>query len=130
MYTYQNFIQQKDRLTFQEAGEIYEQLVQNAAHDDPDFEEYWHDMIKSANIYTNTRANWLLLDHEERRDMDLTRIHQHDEFMENLAVIARYLKRHNLNTDWYERLGNPERDRKRFGDFACYITYVYSLNAR
>ncbi|WP_240050995.1 hypothetical protein [Metabacillus litoralis] len=87
-------------------------------------------MIEAAIIYVNTRAKWSVQTLEERRDIDDSRTHQHNTFMINLKVIATYMRQQNLSSEWFDKLGTIENNRKRFGDFACYLVYINSLNAR
>lgn len=70
MLTYKTYLEEKDSLTFQEAEEIYSQILQSANTSDSDFKEFWEDMIKSAIVYANTRAEWSIQTLEERRDID------------------------------------------------------------
>ncbi len=130
MLTYKTYLEEKDSLTFQEAEEIYSQILQSANTSDSDFKEFWEDMIKSAIVYANTRAEWSIQTSEERRDIDDSRTHQHNTFMINLKVIANYMKQQNWSSVWFDKLGIIESDRKRFGDFACYLVCINSLNAR
>jgi ribosomal protein L11 methylase PrmA len=130
MLTYKKYLEEKDRLTFQEAEEIHSQILQYAMNRDSDFQEYWEEMIRSAIFYANTRAQWSVQTLEERRNIDNSRTHQHNDFMINLKVIATYMKQQDWSTEWFDKLGTIEKDRKRFGDFACYLVYINSLNAR
>jgi hypothetical protein len=130
MLTYKKYLGEKDCLTFQEAEEIHSQMLRSANTGDRDFQEYWEDMIESAIVYANTRAKWSVQTVEERKDIDTSRTHQHNTFMINLKVIATYMKQQNWSSEWFEKLGTIEKDRKRFGDFACYLVYINSLNAR
>lgn len=130
MLTYKTYLEEKDSLTFQEAEEIYSHILQSANTSDSDFKEFWEDMIKSAIVYANTRAEWSIQTLEERRDINDSRTHQHNTFMINLKVIANYMKQQNWSSVWFDELGTIESDRKRFGDFACYLVCINSLNAR
>jgi hypothetical protein len=105
-------------------------MLQSANNRDSDFQEFWKDMIESAIIYANTRANWSVQTLEERRNIDDSRTQQHNAVMINLKAIATYMKQQNWNSEWFDKLGTIENDRKRFGDFACYLVYINSLNAR
>ncbi|QWC25115.1 hypothetical protein KJK41_22055 (plasmid) [Bacillus haikouensis] len=130
MLTYKKYLEEKDCLTFQEAEEIHSQMLQSANNRDSDFQEFWRDMIESAIIYANTRAKWNVQTLEERRNIDNIRTHQHNTFMINLKVIATYMNQQNWSSEWFDKLGTIDSDRKRFGDFACYLVYIHSLNAR
>lgn len=130
LLTYKKYLEEKDCLTFQEAEKIHSQLLNSANITDSDFQEFWDDMIEAAIIYVNTRAKWSVQTLEERRDIDDSRTRQHNTFMINLKVIATYMKQQNLSSEWFDKLGTIENNRKRFGDFACYLVYINSLNAR
>ena len=130
MFTYKEYLEEKGSLTFQEAEEIYSQILLSANTRDSDFKEFWEDMVKSAIAYANTRSKWSVQTLEERREIDNSRTHQHNTFMTNLKVIATYMKQQNWNSEWFDELGTIESDRKRFGDFACYLVCINSLNAR
>ncbi|NLP52033.1 hypothetical protein [Bacillus sp. RO1] len=130
MLTYKNYLQEKDSLPLQEAEEIHSQILESAKITDSEFQEYWEEMIHSAIIYANTRALWSVKSLEERRDIDNSRTHQHNDFMINLKIIATYMKQQDWSAEWFDKLGTIEKDRKRFGDFACYLVYINSLNAR
>lgn len=130
MFTYKEYLEEKGSLTFQEAEEIYSQILLSANTRDSDFKEFWEDMVKSAIAYVYTRSKWSVQTLEERREIDNSRTHQHNTFMTNLKVIATYMKQQNWNSEWFDELGTIESDRKRFGDFACYLVCINSLNAR
>lgn len=130
MNTYASYLENNDCLTFQEAEKIYSQILHSANTRDRDFQEFWEDMIKSAIAYANTRAEWCVQTLEVRRDIDDSRTRQHNAFMTDLKVIANYMKQQNWSSVWFDKLGTIESDRKRFGDFACYLVCINSLNAR
>ncbi|RHW36010.1 hypothetical protein D1B31_18145 [Neobacillus notoginsengisoli] len=130
MLTYTNYLEVKDRLTFQEAAALHLRVVQYVKQKDDVFQDLLEDVVKSANSYASTRANWSVQTTEERRDVDSSRTIQHNDFMATLKILARYMKNQGWDSDWIDELGIVEKDRKRFGDFACYIVCINSLNAR
>ncbi|WP_294187580.1 hypothetical protein [uncultured Clostridium sp.] len=42
-------------------------------------------------------------------------------------MLSRYLQKADKDITWREQLGD---ERKRIGDFACYIAFIFELNAR
>lgn len=130
MLTYDNYLEITDSLTFQEAIEIHSKILQYAITTDEDFQELLEDVVKAANNYANARANWSVQTNEEKRSVDESRTLLHNDFMATLNILARYMKNQGWNSEWINELGTIENDRKRFGDFACYVVCINSLNAR
>ncbi|MEK5393574.1 hypothetical protein NSQ59_25025 [Margalitia sp. FSL K6-0131] len=130
MLTYDHYLKMNDSLTFQEAIDIHSKILQTANTKDEDFQELLEDVIKAANNYANIRANWSIQTTDERKNIDEARTIQHNDFMATLKILARYMKNQGWDSEWMDKLGTIENDRKRFGDFACYMVCVNSLNAR
>lgn len=130
MLTYDHYLKINDSLTFQEAIGIHSKILQYANTKDESFQELLEDVIKAANNYASTRANWSVQTTEERRSVDEARTIQHNDFMATLKILARYMKNQGWDSEWMDELGIIENDRKRFGDFACYMVCINSLNAR
>lgn len=127
---YDDYLKANDHLIFDEFNQIYHRLSVTSTLNDAYFQELWREMIVSAFVYAKRRAEWSVQSSAERREVDEIRTYEHNDFMTNLKVIYRYLKTEGKAIDWFEQLGTPEKDRKRFGDFACYLTLIHSLNAR
>ncbi|MDO4804908.1 MAG: hypothetical protein Q4A32_08825 [Lachnospiraceae bacterium] len=129
--TYQEYLDMSDRLSFEEAERIYGHLIDNANTEDEDFEELWHDFLVVAIRYANIRANWRMISRQERMDTDDARTACHDSVISHLNAVTRCMEMNGWDTAWRNELGRDERlHRKRIGDFACYLAYVYGLNAR
>lgn len=75
-------------------------------------------MLESAIVYANTRAKWSIQTWEERRNIGGSRTIKHNAFMGNLQIIARYMEKQGWDSEWFDKLGTIENDRKRLGDFA------------
>jgi hypothetical protein len=61
------------------------------------------------------------------------RTSRHDRGIDGFNILARYLKKQRKSAAWREALGDEKEDpgcRKRIGDFACYLVFIESLNAR
>ncbi|MFT8322389.1 MAG: hypothetical protein ABF649_15965 [Bacillus sp. (in: firmicutes)] len=130
MDTYNGYLKANNCLPFEESSTIYNQIIESANLNDQEFKEFWEEMMNNAIIYANTRAKWSIQNFTERREVDERRTRQHNDFMFSLKLIASYMKEQNWNADWFNQLGTIENDRKCFGDFACYLVYINSLNAR
>ncbi|MFC6292266.1 hypothetical protein BHU61_00395 [Macrococcus epidermidis] len=127
--TYDKAKEQKDLLDFDTAQTIYTKLLSENNHNDSELKEYWDDFITECMNYSNFRSLWLTLSREEKNenDFDAKRTSVHNELIRSLKVIKRYLELEDKDTSWYEEITD---NRKRIGDFANYIAYVYALNAR
>lgn len=128
---YDEYLDMSDCLPFEEAGRIYTCLIDNANTEDEDFEELWEDFVKVAVRYADIRANWRLISRAQRMETDDARTACHDSVISHLNAVTRCMEMQGWDTGWRDELGRDERlHRKRIGDFACYIAYVYSLIAR
>lgn len=131
MFTYQSYLEENDSITFQHAEEIYTRILSIATKSDMEFNRLWKIMIENAINYSNMRAKYSLQTLAERSEMfDTSRTTNHNVFMYSLEDVVFYMKEKNWNTDWFDQIGTIKNDRKRFGDFACYLVFIYSLNAR
>lgn len=129
--TYDDYMKMPDALPFEEAGILYRQIIDNANTEDEDFEELWQDLMEACVRYAQIRGNWQLISREERMETDDNRTACHNSVITRMNALARCMKMKGWDDGWRERLGADERlHRKRIGDFACYLAYVYSVNAR
>lgn len=127
MYTYNTYVQEINTITFEEATEIYEKLITSLDFNKVDTKELWNDLMENVVSYVSIRSGWLLLTREERTEKDKGRTRQHNSLIISLDMICRYLKKLGRDIGWRSQLGE---DRKRIGDFACYLVFIYGLNAR
>ena len=91
------------------------------------------ELIKQANRYAQFRSNWILWSREEKMEHDANRTSCHDSLIVKFNQLAKFLQMIGKETQWRKELGFIEDDpynRKRIGDFACYIVFVNSLCAR
>ena len=112
-------------LQYQEALEIYTAMTENLNRNDADIVDLYNRLIEKAVRYAHIRAEWNTLTREEKLEKDDSRTAAHDSFIASVNIIAR--SEDEIGLQWRERLGN---DRKRVGDFACYIVLFRSLEAR
>lgn len=116
-------------LTYEKAKKIYDRMISQRASDEDD-EELFRDMLTAAFNYAAIRAKWNLYDRETKMNEDAFRSANHDSFMNALKVYSRYQGIAGKDNSWVEELGDPARERKTWGDFACFLAYHYSLEAR
>ena len=115
----------KNTLTYQEALEIYTFMQENLDRTDEDIVEIYNRMLQKAIRYANIRAEWHILTREEKAEKDACRSMLHDSFISSINIIAR--TEGEIGTQWREQLTD---DRKRIGDFACYIALFLAIDAR
>jgi hypothetical protein len=83
--------------------------------------------IKSAIRYAQLRVEWYFANPEERIELDLVRTRAHEALISNCNALSRNMKESGEDDAWRYRLGN---DRKRIGDFACFVYAILGISAR
>lgn len=129
-YTYRDFERMSNHLSLVESEAIYDKFLHSTTTllVDESFKEYWEEFVLASVEYSEKRGKWLLTPMNERTEsMDTYRTSKHERVILSLKIIKRYMEKNNLDIQCLDELGE---DRKRIGDFACYISYIYSVNAR
>jgi hypothetical protein len=85
------------------------------------------DLIQAAVRYARLRVDWLLATPEARREMDPTRRHAHNAFIDACNILSRNMQQAGEDNGWRARIGN---DRQTIGDFACYLHCLLGIRAR
>lgn len=124
---YEEFLKMRGALGVEEANRIYGMLVASAPEQDREFDERFHVMLERAEKYAAYRAVWLDRNLQERMEMDEERSRAHDLFIKAKDALSTYMYEQKLGNDWDDFLGE---ERKRVGDFACYLVYLRSILAR
>lgn len=130
MYTYKEYKNNNNNvLLIEEAEQIYEKMISAIDFNNSDLKEIWDELIKNALEYSQIRSKWLILTKEERMDngKNLLRTRKHDVVISLFNILSRYMNKIGRDVSWREQLGN---ERKRIGDFICYIAFIYGLNSR
>lgn len=118
----------KEALSYEEATQIYSDIVNGLNKCTQDYkDELIDDMKLRAIKYANRRASWECMSIEEKRNDDAGRTTCHNAFIDQMNIIKRMLDKDGIDTSWHDRLGT---DRKRIGDFACFMAYIFAVNNR
>ncbi len=124
--TYEDYKSMPGSLTPEEMAGLHKQILDDAKLD-ADSADLFKNVFAAAVKYSQSRAGWPLWDREKRMGEDSARTSRHNQVIDSLNILARYLKAQGKAAMWRDVLGE---DRKRIGDFACYLVFVGSLNAR
>ena len=89
--------------------------------------EYWNDFLKKALGYTTIRCQWETMTREQRIEADKGRTMKHDAMITALNILSRIAENEGIDNSWRERLGE---ERKRIGDFACFVVYMTGISNR
>lgn len=128
--TYEAYLKDKkgNILTTEDAARIYREMVQSIrACTLDDKMDFWNDCIKSAMEYSHVRNEWEFMSREEKIAADGGRTVRHTGFIITVDVLARIAEAEGVDNSWRKELGD---DRKRIGDFACYIAYITGISNR
>ncbi len=127
--TFQTYQDTLRTLSFDEMQHIHEQIVKGISGD-KNAEEMYEELLKRAAKYLNYRATWFLQSREERAEKDSNRTSCHNSVITQINMLSRWLSKQGKDISWREELGDDEQDRKRIGDFACYLAFVTALGSR
>lgn len=100
---------------------------------DADAVEIYEGLIETSTTYVGMRAKWLTLDRAKKMEIDSRRTSCHDSVIVKFNMLAKYVRMQGKDAGWRDRLGDEKENpysRKRIGDFACYLVFINSLNAR
>lgn len=130
--TYEGYLHEQKTLTVEEMQQIHSEMVSEIGND-RDALELYDELAEVATRYAEIRSRWLLMNREEKMDKDSHRTSCHNSVIVHFNMLSRYLKSKGKSAAWRDKLGYEEDDRiyrKSIGDFACYIVFVNSINAR
>ena len=132
MTTYEEYLDMEKTLTFEDMQDIHRQMIADIGTD-ADAVEIYMELMDASTKYADMRAKWLMLDREKKIETDPRRTSCHDSVIVKFNMLARYVRMQGRDAQWRDRLGDEKDDpynRKRIGDFACYLVFINSLNAR
>lgn len=124
--TYEDYQTMPGSLTIGEMAALHKNIADEADLD-ADSADLYRNVFAAAVKYSQSRAGWPLWDREKRMSEDSTRTSRHNQVIDSVNILARYLQSQGKPAAWRDVLGD---DRKRIGDFACYLVFIGSLNAR
>ena len=119
-------------IDFYQMQKLHSDLLSEIGNDAEAMELYG-DLIDTAVKYAEIRARWMRFSREEKMETDSLRTSHHDSLIIHFNMLARYLRMQGKEAAWRDQLGYEEDDRynrKKIGDFGCYIVFVNSLGVR
>ncbi len=131
IYTYEDYQTMGKSLTFAEMAILHKKMVFEIGTDKEAL-VFYQELYEAAVKYMESRSNWLRFSREEKMENDKIRTSRHDMFIVKLNQLYRYLLMTGRKAVWRKELGEEQdpESRKRIGDFACYLVFIESLNAR
>jgi len=124
--TYEDYQTMPGSLTFGEMAALHREMKEETGSD-ADALDLYKNLLTAAVKYSQSRAGWPLWDREKRMEEDSLRTTRHNQAIDSFNILARYLKKQGKPAAWRDTLGD---DRKRIGDFACYLVFIGSICAR
>lgn len=122
-----NLLNDNTVFSYTQAEKAYKMIKDAYPEKDVKLKYLFTDMIEKAVHYTEYRLKWSLASMQERMAMDEERSRCHNLFIAALNRLSVYMYENKYDNSWEDLIGS---DRKRIGDFACYIAYIYSVDAR
>lgn len=113
-------------------SEAYKAISGLSVINETELNEAYNNFLESCVSYSEMRSRWLLLTREEQKRVDAVRTSKHNVVLLNLTILERLCTQKGYSTTWRDIIGKSElgEERKRQGDFACYVAFVLSINAR
>lgn len=130
--TYEEYTPMEKSLSIEEMAKLHGEMISEIGYDE-DALELYEELIVAANKYSAFRAAWCIWSREEKMEKDESRTACHDSMIVKFNKLARYLRMQEKQAAWRDVLGDEAEhpyNRKRIGDFACYIVFVNSICAR
>ncbi|MBQ4543664.1 MAG: hypothetical protein IJA19_05800 [Clostridia bacterium] len=127
--SYEQYLKEPKYLTVERMRALQEEILGEIA-DDTEAMAIYDELIRTATRYAKIRAEWLLWDRITKIENDDSRTSCHNSLIVKFDMLARHLKTRGKDAAWRDVLGYKKDDRKTIGDFACYLVFVNSLNAR
>lgn len=132
IFTYETYLDADRRLTLEEMGLLHSDMVSEIGNDQEAAELYL-ELAQTATRYIAFRSQWSLWSRAEKMEHDSSRTTCHNSLIVKFNQLAKYLRLQGRTAAWRDALGYEEEDpcnRKRIGDFGCYIVFVNSLCSR
>ena len=119
-------------MSVEEADQIYRLLYSQIDPHDEDLVEFFDNVVTRASEYAEMRFKWSMMSFQERVVEDEFRTSKHNAFLNSLSMMRTVLQKKGKTTEWFDMMGEDiqKTNRKRAGDFACYIVLFRSLGTR
>lgn len=119
-------------MDYQELQHAYQAMCKSMDAGSKDVERVRDDLYRAAARYAELRVHWRLAPIGQREDIDSERTRAHNSFIACCNALSRAMHRLGFSTEWRKLIGDEETvdGRKRVGDFACFLSFVLSLEAR
>ena len=130
MNTYEEYLKHPAGyvLTIEDALRIYTAMTESFRKcTAEDKLEFWEDFAKKACNYAKIRQEWEWMNTEKKMAEDAGRTRTHNACIDALNILARRIASEGIDTSWREELG---QERKRIGDFACFVAYITGISNR
>lgn len=130
--TYEEYLGKNKSLTVEQMEQLHKEILAEI-DGDSDAVELYDELIETATRYAAMRAEWLLMSKEKKMEVDSSRTSCHNSTIIKFNMLSRYLRMQGKPAVWRDTLGYEEEDkyyRKTVGDFACYLVFINSINAR
>ncbi|MCD8122310.1 MAG: hypothetical protein LUE65_08755 [Clostridiales bacterium] len=130
--TYNDYVEMDQTISFAGMEDLHQRMIDDI-NNDPDAMELYDELAETAARYALIRARWKLLSTAEKAETDASRTACHNSLIVKFNQLARYLRQQGKTAEWRDILGYEEDNRinrKRIGDFGCYIAFVNGINAR
>ena len=119
-------------LSLDEFEEILQKIC-DAVGDDEDGLELFQELEEQSVKYANIRARWHAMSLHDRTEIDGSRTACHNALIVKVHQLKRYLELNSKDISWMDELGDTDVDkgnRKRIGDFGCYIAFIAGIVSR
>lgn len=131
----ERYVNAPGALSLAEMGALHVSIL-SACEGDEDALDLYRDILEIGCEYIRYRALWNHTDRQTRLelDMDSRRTGCHNTVIRRFTYLARYLESQGRSTAWADTLnlddGIAGSNRKRIGDFACYLAFAEGLEGR
>lgn len=130
MNTYESYLKHAagNIITIEESMAIYSEMVESISKCQlEDKMDFWNNFIEKSARYTYIRNQWETMSFEEQGEADSGRTAAHNSTISAINTLARIAQNEGVDNSWREKLGD---DRKRIGDFACFVSYITGISNR
>ncbi len=132
MLTFEEYLTKPSALSLESMLSIYTRLMDSYSKcTDEDKESIFADYLDKAVRYANTRAEWEMMDKGAKQADDESRTLLHNSLISATNILKRLFDLEGLDTTWRDDLSDIQGyERKRIGDFACFVAFMAGISNR